>query len=138
LPQPFFSFNGKQIFLARIFLSLYLAITVAVIAHNHNHVPMWKSATLNNITDIWITCSMGSQPSPWTPTHNKNHHKFNNRDGDYTITYRISDGIISSLPELPFHQQLFPAEPGDEHLKHLYKNKRINFTWPSCSTWPWA
>ena len=25
-------------------LSLYLAFTVAVIAHNHNHVPMWKSS----------------------------------------------------------------------------------------------
>ena len=40
-------------------LSLYMAITVAVIAHNHNHVPMWKSSFLNHVTDNWITLFYG-------------------------------------------------------------------------------
>ena len=71
--------------------SLYLAVTVAVIAHNHNHVPMWKSKILNDITDYWITLFYGFPIFAWTPTHNKNHHKFNNREGDFTITYRVSE-----------------------------------------------
>ncbi|HMH21930.1 MAG TPA: fatty acid desaturase [Puia sp.] len=109
-------------------LSLYFAITVAVIAHNHNHVPMWKSSTLNDVTDIWITLFYGFPAFAWTPTHNKNHHKFNNKDGDYTITYRISErNNIFTLLSYPSISSYFQQSPVMNHLKHLYKNKRNKF-----------
>ncbi len=109
-------------------LSLYLAISVAVIAHNHNHVPMWKSSLLNNISDNWITLLYGFPAFAWTPTHNKNHHKFNNREGDFTITYRISErNNLLTLLTYPSISSYFQQSPVMGHLRHLYANKRNKF-----------
>lgn len=109
-------------------ISLYLAVTVAVIAHNHNHVPMWKSKILNDITDYWITLFYGFPIFAWTPTHNKNHHKFNNREGDYTITYRVSEkNNIFTLLSYPTISSYFQQNPILDYLKFLWKNKRTKF-----------
>ena len=70
---------------------LFMSVSVAVMAHNHNHLPMWKNNTLNILTDWWLTCFYGFPVWAWIPTHNKNHHTLNNKEGDYTITYRISE-----------------------------------------------
>jgi fatty acid desaturase len=52
---------------------------------------MWNSKKLNVLTDWWMTVFYGFPVFAWIPTHNKNHHRFNNRDGDDSITYRISE-----------------------------------------------
>ncbi|MCB0278143.1 MAG: fatty acid desaturase [Calditrichaeota bacterium] len=70
---------------------LFMAVSVAVIAHNHNHLSIWKNKTLNILTDYWLTLFYGFPVFAWIPTHNKNHHRLNNREGDYTITYRVSE-----------------------------------------------
>lgn len=117
---------GFNIFL--YFLALYFAVTVAVIAHNHNHVPMWKSSFLNHITDYWITLFYGFPAFAWTPTHNKNHHKFNNREGDYTITYRISErNNIFTLLSYPSISSYFQQNPVMIHLRNLWTSKRTEF-----------
>jgi beta-carotene hydroxylase len=117
---------GFNVFL--YFAALYLAVIVAVIAHNHNHVPMWKSDVLNHITDYWITLFYGFPAFAWTPTHNKNHHKFNNRKGDYTITYRLSEGNnIFTLLSYPSVSSYFQQSPIMIHLRHLWANKRREF-----------
>ena len=109
-------------------VSLYFAITVAVIAHNHNHVPMWKSSFLNNFFDNWITLLYGFPAFAWTPTHNKNHHKFNNKEGDYTITYRISErNNLFTLLTYPSISSYFQQSPVMGHLKCLYATKRNKF-----------
>lgn len=108
--------------------SLYLAVTVAVIAHNHNHVPMWKSKLLNDITDYWITLFYGFPIFAWTPTHNKNHHKFNNREGDFTITYRVSEkNNIFTLLSYPTISSYFQQNQIVMYLKFLWNNKRSKF-----------
>ena len=108
--------------------SLYLAIAVAVIAHNHNHVPMWKSSFLNHVTDNWITLFYGFPAFAWTPTHNKNHHKFNNRKGDYTITYRFSEANnILTLLSYPSISSYFQQSPVMNHLKGLRTTNRKKF-----------
>lgn len=71
--------------------AMVMAVPVAVMAHNHNHVPMWKSRFLNAMTDYWLTMFYGYPACAWIPTHNMNHHVLNNRVPDYTITYRISE-----------------------------------------------
>ena len=71
--------------------ALFMAVTVAVMAHNHNHLPMWKNNNMNILTDWWLTCFYGFPVWAWIPTHNKNHHRLNNKEGDYTITYRLSE-----------------------------------------------
>ncbi|HMQ68981.1 MAG TPA: fatty acid desaturase [Ignavibacteria bacterium] len=109
-------------------ISLYLAVTVAVIAHNHNHVPMWKSKILNDITDYWITLFYGFPAFAWTPTHNKNHHKFNNKEGDYTITYRVSEkNNIFTLLSYPSISSYFQQNPIVVYLKFLWNNNRKKF-----------
>ncbi|HLG36364.1 MAG TPA: fatty acid desaturase [Bacteroidia bacterium] len=122
---------GFNVFL--YFAALYLAVTVAVIAHNQNHVPMWKSDVLNDITDYWITLFYGFPAFAWTPTHNKNHHKFNNRTGDYTITYRLSEGNnIFTLLSYPSVSSYFQQSPIMIHLRDLWANKRKQFFLAVC------
>jgi len=70
---------------------LFMSVAVSVMTHNHNHLPMWYSKKLNVITDWWLTIFYGFPIFAWIPTHNKNHHVFNNREGDDSITYRISE-----------------------------------------------
>ncbi|MGA0833921.1 MAG: fatty acid desaturase, partial [Candidatus Kapaibacteriota bacterium] len=72
-------------------LYLFLSIAVTVIAHNHNHLPIWKKPFLNHLTDYWLTVFYGFPAFAWIPTHNMNHHRMNNREGDYTITYRLTE-----------------------------------------------
>mgnify|MGYP000007500336 FL=1 len=108
--------------------SLYLAITVAVIAHNHNHVPMWKSQTMNTLTDYWITLFYGFPVFAWIPTHNRNHHKFNNREGDHTITYRISErNNIFTLLSYPTISSYYQQSPIMGYLRDLWARNRSKF-----------
>ena len=70
---------------------LFMSVAVSVMTHNHNHLPMWKSKKMNILTGWWLTVFYGFPVFAWIPTHNKNHHRFNNREGDDSITYRISE-----------------------------------------------
>ncbi len=63
-------------------LYLFMGVTVAVISHNHNHLSMWKSRTLNLLTSYVISIHYGHPAIAWVPTHNQNHHKYNNSPGD--------------------------------------------------------
>lgn len=108
--------------------SIYFAIIVAVIAHNHNHVPIWKSSFLNHVTNNWITILYGFPAFAWKPTHNVNHHKLNNREGDYTITYRYSErNNLLTLLTYPSISSYFQQSPVMNYLKGLYKNDRKDF-----------
>jgi beta-carotene hydroxylase len=61
---------------------LFMGVTAAVISHNHNHLSMWRSPTLNLLTSYVIAILYGHPAVVWVPTHNQNHHRFNNREGD--------------------------------------------------------
>jgi beta-carotene hydroxylase len=111
----------------------FMAVTVTVIAHNHNHLRMWRSRTANVLTDYWLTLFYGFPAFAWVPTHNMNHHKFTNREGDYTITYRYSErnNLITLLtyPTISgYHQQ----KPIRAYLRDLWGKNRRRF-WFSVS-----
>lgn len=72
-------------------LSFYFAISAAVVAHNHQHSPTFKNKTLNEIFANWISIFYGYPTFGWIPTHNLNHHKYVNKPGDATITWRITN-----------------------------------------------
>ncbi|HZH03344.1 MAG TPA: fatty acid desaturase [Myxococcaceae bacterium] len=63
-------------------LHLFMSVTVAVMSHNHNHLSMWKSRPLNLMTSYALSIHYGFPAIAWVPTHNQNHHKLNNREGD--------------------------------------------------------
>lgn len=71
--------------------SFYFAISASVIAHNHQHSPTFKSKKLSDLFGHWISIIYGYPTFAWIPTHNLNHHKFVNKPGDATITWRFSN-----------------------------------------------
>lgn len=69
-------------------LSFYFAMAAGTMAHNHNHCPTFKSKAVNQFYANWISVFYGYPAFAWIPTHNLNHHKHVNREGDATITWR--------------------------------------------------
>jgi fatty acid desaturase len=63
-------------------LGLFMAVTVAVISHNHNHLGIWKSRTANLLTSYVIALYYGAPAFVWVPTHNQVHHKLTFAEGD--------------------------------------------------------
>jgi fatty acid desaturase len=109
-------------------LFLFMAVTVAVMTHNHNHLPMWRSKLLNLFTDWWLTVFYGFPIFAWIPTHNKNHHRFNNRAGDDSITYRVSEkNNFLTLISYPTISGYYQQKAILEYLKDLKANNREKF-----------
>lgn len=71
-------------------LGLYFGFCAGVFSHNHNHCPVFKSRGLNAFYSAWLSIFYGLPTFMWIPTHNLNHHKFVNKAGDATITWRYS------------------------------------------------
>jgi beta-carotene hydroxylase len=72
-------------------ISMYIAYCAGVIAHNHNHCPTFVGRRANALFSMWISFFYGYPTFAWIPTHNENHHRFVNRPGDATITWRHSN-----------------------------------------------
>jgi fatty acid desaturase len=71
-------------------LTLYLGFCAGVFSHNHNHSPTFKSRKMNAFFSAWLSFFYGYPTFAWIPTHNLNHHKFVNKAGDATITWRYT------------------------------------------------
>src|SRR5580704_5625210 len=71
-------------------LTLYFGFCAGVFSHNHNHSPTFKSRKLNAFYSAWLSVFYGFPTFAWIPTHNLNHHKYVNKAGDATITWRYS------------------------------------------------
>jgi fatty acid desaturase len=72
-------------------MSFYFAISASTVAHNHLHSPTFKNKKLNELFAYWIAIFYGFPTFAWIPTHNLNHHKFVNKAGDATITWRFTN-----------------------------------------------
>jgi fatty acid desaturase len=107
------------------FVYLFLSISVTVIAHNHNHLPIFRSPLLNTFTDYWLTVFYGFPAFAWIPTHNMNHHKLNNKEGDYTITYRLTENnTLLMLLLYPTMSSYFQQKPIRDYLATMWKSDR--------------
>ena len=110
--------------------SLWMGLTVAVMTHNHNHVRTWKPPWLNRLHDAWLTVFYGFPVFAWIPTHNKNHHKYNNREGDVTIWYRHSDrNNPATLLAYPAISSWFQQRPIFQYLVHLRRTRPSELAW---------
>ena len=80
-------------------LSLYTGFCSGVLAHYHNHCPVFEDRRANALYAIWISMFYGYPIFAWVPTHNMNHHKFVNGPGDATITWRYTkkDTLLSAI-----------------------------------------
>jgi fatty acid desaturase len=71
-------------------LGLYLGFCAGVFSHNQNHCPTFKNKRANVCYAAYLSVFYGYPTFAWIPTHNLNHHKFVNKAGDATITWRNS------------------------------------------------
>jgi beta-carotene hydroxylase len=71
-------------------VSLYLGYCAGIFSHNHNHCPTFHSRRMNDFFSAWLSVFYGYPLFGWIPTHNLNHHKFVNKAGDATITWRYT------------------------------------------------
>ena len=107
-----------------------MAISVSVMAHNHNHLRMWRSKTLNVLTDYWLTVFYGFPVFAWIPTHNQNHHRLNNRSGDYTATWRLTErNHLFMLLAYPTVSGFFQQKPIGDYLKKNWRENRKRFAY---------
>ena len=74
-----------------VLASCVMAISVPIMAHNHNHAPMWRSRWLNRLTDYWLTLFYGMPAFVWVPTHNMNHHRYLNGARDRSSTWQLGE-----------------------------------------------
>lgn len=72
-------------------LTLFLAIGVGVVHHNHAHLPMWRSRWRNRLTDLYITALQGHPTFVFHPAHNRNHHRHRHGPSDVARTWRFGD-----------------------------------------------
>lgn len=108
-----------------VLASCVMAVPVAVIAHNHNHLGIFKSQRLNRLTDYWITVFYGFPAFGWIPTHNQNHHKLNNKAGDYTVTWRFSEkNNLLTLVTYPTISSMYQQPPIRQFLRERWKKNR--------------
>ncbi len=105
-------------------VSCYLALSAGVIAHNHNHCQTFKSRRLNSIFGQWLSIFYGYPTFAWVPTHNLNHHKFVNRAGDATITWRYTKKHHFPMAfAFPFIAAVFQSTPTNEYIRKARATK---------------
>ncbi|MCX6140849.1 MAG: fatty acid desaturase [Candidatus Kapabacteria bacterium] len=104
---------------------LFLSVSVTVIAHNHNHLPMFRKPLLNIFVDYWLTVFYGFPSFAWIPTHNMNHHRLNNKEGDYTITYRLTENnTLLMLLFYPSMSSYYQQKPIRDYLRNMWNGDR--------------
>lgn len=71
-------------------VALYLAYCSGVLAHYHNHAPVFRAKRLNSLYSAWLSFFYGCPLFVWIPTHNQNHHRYVDGPGDATRTSELS------------------------------------------------
>lgn len=80
-------------------VALYLAYCSGVLAHYHNHSPVFRSKRANSLYSAWLSFFYGCPLFVWIPTHNQNHHRYVDGPGDATRTTELgaSDSLWAVL-----------------------------------------
>jgi len=109
-------------------LTCYLALSAGVMAHNHNHCPTFRSRRLNNYFGYCLSIFYGYPTFAWIPTHNLNHHKFLNRPGDATITWRYSNKNSTWIAATYFFvSSYFQSDPIKDYIRNARRDNPKNF-----------
>lgn len=105
-------------------ISCYFAVACGTITHNQAHRQMFVSSLANRILGHVLTFFYGYPALMWIPTHNLNHHKFVNRPGDATATWRYTNkhNLWVALA-YPFMSGYFQSGPIKEYLNRAKAKK---------------
>ena len=114
-------------------VTLFFFFTSAVISHNHNHLGMWRSKTLNLFTSYVIALFYGHPAIAWVPTHNQVHHRLNNRPGDTSRSPKWFEGNhLAAILVYPTLTNIAQTKDIRLFLRDLYKRDRPAF-WSAAS-----
>jgi beta-carotene hydroxylase len=113
----------------------YLATACGTICHNHNHAPTFRSQRWNHGFGHILSVFYGYPTLMWIPTHILNHHRFTNRPGDATITWRHTNlhnlVIAASYPFVSAYHQAGVIREFIERTKlrnpKLYRRIRFQY-----------
>jgi fatty acid desaturase len=87
---PALAFARPTLLVWLVPMLLYLSYSAGVLAHNHNHCPVFVGRRANVAYGAWLSLFYGFPIFAWIPTHNQNHHRYLNGEGDATQTSRHS------------------------------------------------
>jgi fatty acid desaturase len=114
-------------------LSLWLSFTAAVLSHNHEHVATFRSRPLNMLTNYVLGFFYGHPIVAWIPTHNQNHHVYNNREGDLSKSPKLFKGNhLASLLVYPTLTDLAQSREIYRWMKRIRRDNRPLF-WSAVS-----
>ena len=106
-------------------LSCYLATACGVIAHNHNHQPTFRGKRWNQGLGHILSLFYGYPTLMWIPTHNLNHHRFTNRPGDATITWRhTNSNNLWVVLTYPFVSGFYQSKPIEQYIRRAKTKNR--------------
>ncbi|HEX6272921.1 MAG TPA: fatty acid desaturase [Polyangiaceae bacterium] len=71
-------------------LLFYTSYCAGVLTHNHVHCPVFVARRSNVAYGAWLSLFYGFPIFSWIPTHNQNHHRYLDGDGDATQTTRLA------------------------------------------------
>ena len=71
-------------------LLFYTSYCSGVLTHNHVHCPTFVGRRWNVAYGAWLSLFYGFLIFSWVPTHNQNHHRYLDGDGDATQTTRLT------------------------------------------------
>lgn len=71
--------------------SAILAVGITCIAHNHAHLPIWRSRRANRLTDVVLSALLGIPVFVFRASHNAVHHRGLARGRDPTSPWRFGD-----------------------------------------------
>jgi beta-carotene hydroxylase len=112
-------------------LSLYASYCSGVLAHNQNHCPTFVGRRANAFYAAWLSVFYGFPLFAWVPTHNQNHHRYLNGEGDATRTTRraSADGLWAALTYPLFssawQRPLIAEYVRDARARHPVRYRRV-------------
>ena len=106
-------------------LSCFGAVCVSSMVHNHVHMSVFKVNALNVLYDYWLTFIYGYPVFAWISTHNKNHHVYTNRPGDFAPPFILSEkNNLLTLLSYPTVSGTVQQKVNFVYLKKLWHSDR--------------
>jgi fatty acid desaturase len=98
---------------------LYTSYCSGVLTHNHNHCPTFAGRRWNVAYGAWLSLFYGVPIFTWIPTHNQNHHRYLNGDGDATqiSLHSETDTLLALLT--------YPPAAGRRQLPSIFEYVRL-------------
>ena len=126
--------NGATIQPLLYACGLFMAFSVAVISHNHNHSPIFRGRVANLLVGYVISFFYGHPAFVWVPVHNRNHHRFVNAAGDLSITHRMTPANnLFSLLTYPTMSSIFELRAVLPYLREMGVSRRHWAYWSAVS-----